>query len=75
MKHRTRFSTDQQQQARSSEQQQSHATAREFASAEEALRFDAAQTPVPDAVARRLAESTASLPPPAAPWWRRLFKR
>ncbi len=44
----------------------------EFSSAEQLLRHDARQTPVPPAIARRLAESVASQPPPK-PWWRRLF--
>lgn len=50
-------------------------TAREFASAEELLRFDASQTPVPPAVAERLARSIQREPKPARSWWRRLFDR
>ena len=49
---------------------------REFNSAEEMLRLDAAQTPVPPAVEERLAESIQQEPPEAAdagPWWKRMF--
>jgi hypothetical protein len=46
----------------------------EFASAEEALRCDAAQTVVPPRVAERLRESIRREPRPIlAPWWQRLF--
>jgi hypothetical protein len=75
MKHQAKFVSEQKQQVRAAEQQSLEPAAREFASAEELLRFDAAQTPVPGAVAERLERSTADLPPPAGSWWRRLFKR
>lgn len=50
-------------------------TAHEFATPEEALRFDALQTEVPPAIAERLQQSLASNPPPvpAKSWWRRWF--
>lgn len=46
----------------------------EFASAEELLRFDAAQTPVPPEIAQRLMQSTSNAAPPARrSWWRNLL--
>lgn len=51
-------------------------TVREFATPEELLRHDRAQTPVPDAVATRLEQSLAVEPVPAKPaWWRRWLSR
>jgi len=57
---------------RAQTQQQS---AREFASVEELIREDARQTLVPPGIAQRLRKSSAELPQPARPWWRRLFNR
>ena len=55
------------------QQAQSHA-AQEFASAEELLRHDAAQTVVPPAVQERLHRSLALEPkPPEKRGWRRFF--
>lgn len=67
-------------QQRSQEQEQlSHFNAqqatREFASTDELLRHDAAQTDVPPAVAERLTQSIAKLPKPSRSWWERLWKR
>ena len=45
----------------------------EFATAEEVLRHDAAQTAVPPAVAERLQKSLEREPEPALSWWQRLF--
>ena len=62
------------------EQSQQHAaaeheqTVREFASADELLRDDAAHTIVPPAVAERLRQSAADIPAPARSWWQKLFK-
>lgn len=50
-----------------------HASAREFNSAEAALREDIRQTVVPSAVEQRLSESIANLPKPGRPWWKRLI--
>jgi uncharacterized membrane protein YcjF (UPF0283 family) len=60
------------------EQQQEQQTAaaragREFASPDEMLRYDAAQTPPPPAVEQRLKDSIAQEPRPRRSWWRRLF--
>ena len=72
MKQHTKFVPQAEQHA---EQQQTHAHAvKEFSSAEELLRFDAAQTHAPAEVAKRLQISTAQLPPPPArAWWKNLF--
>ena len=56
-------------------QQQLGQNAREFASVEELIRSDAAQTPVPPQVRERLGESLAREPRPARPWWQRWFGR
>jgi len=51
-------------------------TAREFATSEELLRADAAQTPVPPEIEQRLKKSSAQIqPPPARPWWKNLLGR
>jgi hypothetical protein len=60
------------------EQQQEQQTAAaqtglQFASPEEMLRYDAAQTPPPAAVEQRLKDSIAQEPRPRRSWWRRLF--
>ncbi|HXJ61774.1 MAG TPA: hypothetical protein VNU68_34465 [Verrucomicrobiae bacterium] len=41
----------------------------EFATAEEMIRYDAAQTPVPASVTERLQSSVGPVPPRS--WWRR----
>ena len=48
-------------------------SAREFATAEEALREDIRQTVVPPAVEHRLSKSIEGLPKPGRPWWKRLI--
>lgn len=45
----------------------------EFETAEQLLRHDAAQTPVPARVAERLKESIQDLPQPSRAWWKRFF--
>jgi hypothetical protein len=49
------------------------AAAREFASAEEALREDARNVTVPPAVEQRLSKSIENLPKPGRPWWKKLL--
>jgi hypothetical protein len=71
MKHQKKFESQEQQQV--SEVQSQQTTAREFATAEELLRFDAKQTEVPPGVAQRLGRSLQKEPRPARPWWRRWF--
>lgn len=51
------------------------ATTREFATAEELLRHDAAQTQVPPVIAERLTQSIAKLPQQPQSWWQRWLKR
>jgi len=74
MKQQTKLSAEQQQQQHAAEQQTQAQSAREFAGAEELLRFDAAHTPVPPDIARRLQKSAGDLPAPKTTWWRRLFR-
>lgn len=51
-----------------------HEAGQEFATAEELLRFDAAQTAVPPQIAERLKQSTSNLPPPPRrSWWKHLL--
>jgi hypothetical protein len=71
MKQQTKLSEEQQQQA--TEHQTQQPAGREFATAEELLRYDAAHTPVPPAIAQRLKKSTGALPQPKAAWWKRLL--
>jgi hypothetical protein len=72
MKHQTKLSQEQQQQ-HAAEQQTQQQSAREFANAEEMLRYDAAHTIVPPGIAQRLKKSTGDLPGPKTTWWKRLF--
>ena len=65
---------------RSQEQERLAAAARqttacEFATAEELLRHDAAQTEVPPVIAERLTKSIQNLPRPTKTWWQRWLKR
>jgi hypothetical protein len=78
MKQQQKLSSNQQHTEQTGEQQEQRQEAHEFASAEEVLRFDAQQTPVPPEVEARLKQSTArETPPPAStkPWWKSLFGR
>lgn len=47
----------------------------EFASAEELLRADRAQTQPPPQIETRLQQSLAQEPPPRRPWWKRWLGR
>jgi hypothetical protein len=71
MKQQKKLSTQEQQQATEVQSQQTGQAAREFASADELLRFDAKQTIVPPEVGQRLGRSLQNEPRPAKPWWRR----
>ncbi|HTV39522.1 MAG TPA: hypothetical protein VMF08_03030 [Candidatus Sulfotelmatobacter sp.] len=68
MKYEKKFSQEEQRQV-SESQTQANQTIHEFALPEDALRFDAKQTAVPERVAERLSRSLQRLPPPARPWW------
>jgi len=70
MKHQSKFDSEQQQQLAAAHQTQQEA-AREFATAEEVLRYDAKHTAVPPEIAQRLQKSTSDLPRPKTAWWKR----
>jgi hypothetical protein len=72
MEHKKKFESEEQQQA--SEVQSQQASAREFASVEELLRYDAKQTTAPPGIAQRLGRSLQNQPRPARSWWRRWLK-
>ncbi len=71
MKHEEKFTPQEQQQV--SETQSRQTAAREFASVEELLRFDAAQTAVPPEIAQRLQKSVSGPPGPKTNWWKRII--
>ena len=73
MKQETKLSTGQQQE-HSAETQTVKTTAQQFDNVEQLLRYDAAQTPVPPEIARRLNQSVAESPQPRRHWWRRIFR-
>jgi len=54
------------------EQQTASEATREFATHEELLRHDAAQTPVPPGIEERLQKAVGAEPKPKS-WWERLF--
>jgi hypothetical protein len=70
MKQRTKLTQEQQHAA--AHQSQSQA-GQEFSSAEELLRFDAAQTAVPPQIADKLKRTTSQAAPPKTGWFKRLF--
>ena len=70
MKQQTKLSQEQQQQATEHQTQQQPA-ALKFSNTEELLRYDAARTPVPPAIAQRLQKSAGDLPGPKPAWWKR----
>jgi hypothetical protein len=74
MKYEKKFSQQEQEQQQVSESHtQANQTIHEFALPEDALRFDAKRTAVPDNVAQRLSRSLQRNPPPARPWWKKWF--
>lgn len=77
MKKKLQHEQQHEHEARADLQQESRheQTAREFATPEEAIRADAAETEVPPAIAERLQKSLDANPPvvPAKSWWRKLF--
>ena len=72
MKRQTKL-TSQEQQQELSEAKSQQMAAREFATPEELLRFDASQTTVPPAVAERLGQAIQQVPKTARSWWQRFF--
>ena len=73
MKQQTKLSEEQQSRQVGTEHQTQQPAVREFANAEEMLRYDAAHTTVPPVIAQRLQKSTGELPQPKAAWWKRWF--
>ena len=73
MKHQTKHSSLEQEQQRAFDQQTQSQSAKQFATVEEMLRYDAAHTTVPPAIATRLEQSTSQMRPPAQSWWRRVL--
>ncbi len=71
MKHESKQRCQEQEQVAHTSGQQG---TREFATTEELLRHDAAQTEVPPTIAERLSQSIAKLPPPKRRWWQRWLK-
>jgi hypothetical protein len=69
MKQRTKLSQQQHAEAHQTQKQ----AGQEFASAEELLRFDAAQTAVPPQIGEKLKHSAAHLAPPKPNWLKRIF--
>ena len=53
--------------------QQTQGNPVEFNAAEEMIRYDAAQTPVPEPLESRVRDSVAREPKPSRSWWKRLF--
>ena len=77
MNGKTKLTQQQQEQAETLQQQTAEqTTAREFSTAEEMLRFDSSQNPVPGQVAERLQQSVEreQIKPPQS-WWKKLLGR
>ena len=75
MNGKTKLTQQQQEQAELLPQQTAEqTTAREFSTAEEMLRLDSSQNPVPGQVAERLQQSVerGKIEPPQ-PWWKKLL--
>jgi hypothetical protein len=73
MKQQKTYTPQEQQQA--SEAQSRQTVAREFASVEEMLRYDAKQARVPLGVTHRLNQTLRNEASPGRPWWRRWLGR
>ena len=73
MKQQTKLSQEQQSRQVGTEHQAQQPAAREFASPEALLRYDAEHTIVPPDIAQRLQKSTGGLPGPKTAWWKRWF--
>lgn len=71
MKYEKKFLHREQQTSRTELQSESRQTIHEFATPEDALRFDAKRTLVPEAVAQRLNRSLQR--EPRRSWWKRWF--
>jgi hypothetical protein len=71
MKHESKQQSEEQLITKSTQE----TAAREFATTDELLRHDAAQTEVPPVIAERLSKSIEGLPRPSKSWWQRIFNR
>jgi hypothetical protein len=74
-RHTSKLNQHEQEESALHQQGNQQQTAVEFASAEEMLRHDAGQTPVPPAVAERLQRSVEQEPKPPRSLWQRLLGR
>ena len=75
MKHKKKFSPQEQQISETQSQSRIEGSVREFSSVEELLRYDAKQTGVPPAIAERLGRSLQNESYPPRSWWRRWLGR
>ena len=75
MNQQSKLNSQQQEQAhqQASSEQAQQSSAQEFANPEALLRHDSLHTPVPPAIASRLAESIGKSSPRPQSWWQRLF--
>jgi hypothetical protein len=71
MKYEKKFLSREEQASETHLQSQSHQEIHEFATPEDALRFDIKQTPMPDVITQRLSRSLKHQP--KRPWWKRWF--
>jgi hypothetical protein len=69
----SKLNQTEQEQITAQQRLQASSTAREFASVDEMLRFDASQVAPPDTLETRLQNSLQQTPAPRQPWWRRWF--
>ena len=72
MKQHSKLRQQEEQAHEQQEQSQTNEESTELSSIEEMLRFDAAQHPPPDSLARRLNETIAREPRPSPTWRQRL---
>ena len=73
MKHESKQRSEEREQLVAKSNQET--AVREFATTDELLRHDAAQTEVPPVIAERLSKSIEGLPRPSRSWWQRIFDR
>lgn len=69
----SKLTQTEQEQLAAHQQQHTQPAALEFSSAEEMIRHDSSQTPVPPTLVERLRASIAREPRPERPWWHRFL--
>jgi len=74
MKHQNKLVSREHQQQAAEKQSHLEETAREFASPEEMLRFDAERTRAPGGIAEKLSRSLQNEPCAPRSWWKRWLK-